>query len=67
MVDTYIDVELSYPYAKVAVVLVVGGKARYELKEECGLTEQWMLKHTCSGIAKVVPEVVVIVLRKVLL
>ena len=67
MVDTYIDVELPYPDAKVAAVLAVGGPVKYELRDGCGLTDQWVLENIGNNIAKVFPYMVAIVLGKALL
>ena len=67
MVDTYIDVELPYPDAKVAAVLAIGGPVRYELREGCRLTDQWVLENVGEEIKKIFPDMVAILLGKALL
>ena len=67
MVDTYIDVELPYPDAKVASILAVGGPIKYELREGSGLTEQRILENVGNGIATICPDAIAITLGKVLL
>ena len=67
MVDTYIDIDLPYPDAKVASVLAIGGPVKYELRDGCGLTDQWILDNTGAHIGKVFPEGIAIVLGKALL
>ena len=49
-VDTYIDMELPYPDAKVAGVLAIGGPIKYELKPNSGLTDKWLLQNVGSAI-----------------
>jgi len=39
IVDTYIDVNLPYPDAKVASVLCIGGAIKYELREGSGVSD----------------------------
>ena len=67
MVDTYIDVDLPYPDAKVASVLAIGGPVKYELMEGCGLTDEWVLNNTGAHIGRVFPEGIALVLGKALL
>ena len=43
--DTYVDVLLPYPDAKVAALLCVGGPCKYGLREGSGVTEQWLRQH----------------------
>ena len=66
-VDTYIDVELPYPDAKVASALCVGGPIKYEFRKNTGLTDRWILENVGSTIATIFPDNVAIVLGKALL
>ena len=43
--DTYIDVDLPYPDAKVEAALCIGGACKYVLKENCGIADDWLLEH----------------------
>lgn len=43
--DRYDDVELPYPDTKVASLLCIGGPCRYSVRENCGVTNEWILEH----------------------
>jgi hypothetical protein len=43
--DRYDDVELPYPDTKVAALLCVGGPCRYAVRENCGISNAWILEH----------------------
>ena len=49
-VDTYIDVGLPYPDAKVAAALCIGGACKYVLKENCGIADDWLLENVVPNI-----------------
>jgi hypothetical protein len=49
-VNTYIEVELPWPDAKVASTLCLGGPCRYALKENSGITDDWLLEHVTPNI-----------------
>ena len=66
-VDTYIDVELPYPDAKVAGVLAIGGPIKYELKSNSGLTDEWLLQNVGGAIRQIFLEEVALILSKALL
>jgi hypothetical protein len=44
-VDAYVDLELPWPDAKVASTVCTGGPCRHALKENSGVTEDWLLTH----------------------
>ena len=67
MVDTYIDGCLPYPDARVASSLCIGGPVKYELKRDSRISEDWLVEHVSSNIARVFPRRVAIVLGKALL
>ena len=48
--NTYIDVDLPYPDAKVAAALCIGGACKYVLKENCGIADDWLLEHVVPNI-----------------
>jgi len=39
----YDDIELPYPDAKIAALLCVGGPIKYQLRENSGITNEWIL------------------------
>ena len=67
IVDTYIDVSLPYPDAKVASSLCVGGPVKYALRRDSRITEDWLVEHVSPNIARIFPRQVAIVLGKALL
>lgn len=50
MVDRYIDVNLPYPDAKVAAALCIGGPCKYALKNNSGVTTNWLHQHVVPNI-----------------
>ena len=48
--DVYDNVELPFVDAEVAGMLCVGGPVRYDIKEESGLTNAFVLQHVVPGI-----------------
>ena len=46
------DVSLPYNDAKVASKLCVGGAIKYELREDCGVTKQWVGEHVAPLISE---------------
>lgn len=43
--DVYADIELSYPDAKGAGLLCIGGPCKYQIPEESGLTDAFILEY----------------------
>ena len=66
-VDTYIDVDLPYPDAKVAAALCIGGACKYVLKESCGVTDEWLLETVAPNILLQFPREVALTLARPLL
>ena len=48
--NVYDDVDLPFPDAKVAVILCIGGPCKYVLKENSGVTENFLLQHVVPNI-----------------
>ena len=52
--DTYDDIELPYPDAKVAALLCIGGPVKYQLRDDAGIDDDWILStvmpHGCTKI-----------------
>ena len=48
--DVYDDVDLPFPDAKVAAILCIGGPCKYVLKENSGVTENFLLQHVVPNI-----------------
>lgn len=67
IVDTYIDVNLPYPDAKVASVLCIGGAIKYELREGSGVSDDWVVANVCVGAATMFAEKVAVVLGRALM
>ena len=42
-VDTYIDISLPFPDAKVAAALCVGGPIKYEVMSGSNVTDTWIV------------------------
>ena len=55
-VDTYIDVQHEFIDAKVCAALCVGGPVHYKLKDDCGVTREWLLANVVPGISAVFRE-----------
>ena len=66
-VDTYIDVELPYPDAKVAAALCIGGPCKYVLNEESGVSDDWLLQYVVPNICMEFPRNVALTLARPLL
>jgi hypothetical protein len=49
-VDAYLELELPWPDAKVASTVCIGGPCRYALKENSGVTDDWLLAHVVPNI-----------------
>ena len=48
--DRYVSVNLSYPDAKVATALCVGGPCMYQLKPGSGVTTGWLRQHVVPNM-----------------
>ena len=66
-VDTYIDVVLPYPDAKVASTLCIGGPVKYEIRRGSGVSDQWLFDNVCTQIGRHFPRGVGLVLGRALL
>ena len=66
-VDTYIDVELPYPDAKVAAALCIGGACKYVIKESNGVSDSWLLQYVVPNICTEYARDVALVLAPPLL
>ena len=64
--DTYANVELPYPDAKMAAYLCKGGPVRYHLVHT-NIDDEWMLQHVCPNIKKRFNNQVCLCLGKALL
>ena len=49
-VDTYIDVEHEFTDAKVCAALCAGGAVHYKLKDDSGVTREWLARDVVPGI-----------------
>lgn len=67
IVDTYIDMSLPYPDAKVAASLCIGGAIKYELRSNSRISNDWLVEHVSKNIASLFPRQMAIVLGKALL
>jgi hypothetical protein len=65
--DVYDDVELPYPDAKVAGLLCVGGPCKYIMREDSGVTDQFILEYVTVKARTRVGDQVALVLGKALL
>ena len=54
IVDTYIDVNLPYPDAKVAATLCIGGAMKYGIQPQSGVSDNWILQNVCPKIERIV-------------
>jgi hypothetical protein len=41
--DTCDNIELPYPDAKIAALLCIGGPAKYQLRDDAGIDDDWIL------------------------
>ena len=67
IVDTYIGTVLLYPDDKVASVLCVGGAVKYEVKEDSGVTDEFILNTVVPYTKQLLGQSVALVLGKALL
>ena len=67
IVDTYIDVSLPYPDAKVAATLCIGGAVKYGIQAESGVSDDWILQNVCPNVGSIYPRRVAVVLGRALL
>ena len=67
IVDTYIDVSLPVPDARVAAVLCVGGAIKYGISPKSSVTDEWIVQNVSPNIARLCPRQVAVVLGRALL
>jgi len=60
--DVYDDIELPYPDAKVCDKLCIGGPCKYVIRENCGLSEDFILQYVTPNIKKRFPREVALIL-----
>ena len=65
-VDTYIDIELPYPDAKVASVLSIGGPIKYVLRENSNVSDAFILEYVSPLIRRKLGPAVALTLGKAL-
>ena len=65
--DVYDDVEMPFPDAKVAGLLCMGGPCKYEIKQNSGISEQFLLTHVVPNVARRLPHDVSVVLGTALM
>ena len=65
--DTYADTTIPYVDAKVAAALCKGGPIAFVVREELGITDQWILDYVVPHMAEHLPRQVSIVLGRALL
>ncbi len=52
MVDNYIVNKIPYPDAKAAKAVCIGSTIKYELKNDCGVDEDWICQYVVLEIAE---------------
>ena len=67
IVDSYIDVTLLYPDAKVAAVLCVGGPIKYTVRDGVSISADWIVQFVVPNIAIHFPRALAVVLGRALL
>ena len=67
IVDTYIDCVISYPDAKVAATLSIGGPVKCTTKTGYNITDEVILNHVCRHITSLLPRQISLVLGRALL
>jgi len=65
--DRYDDVELPWPDVKVASMLCIGGPCKYIVREESGVTDDFILRHVMPSAKGRLADSVCIILGKALL
>lgn len=65
--DTYSDTTIPYVDAKVAAALCKGGPVAFVVKDEAGITDQWILDYVVPHIAQRVPRAASLVFGRALL
>jgi hypothetical protein len=65
--DQYADTTIPFVDASVAAVLCVGGAIAYFVREESGVSSEWILEHVVPHLAGGVPRQTCIVLGRALL
>ena len=65
--DTYADTTIPYVDAKVAAALCKGGPISFLVKEESGITDQWILDYVVPATAHHLPRQACVVLGRALL
>ena len=66
-VDTYIDVQLPYPDAKVAAALCVGGPCKYGLRQGSQISDNWLSEFVVPHIMQQYSRDVALTLGRALL
>jgi hypothetical protein len=67
MQDRYTDVQLPWPDLNAASKLCQGGPIKYKVKQEAGITDEWIYQNVTPGIANVFNEQVAAILGRALL
>ena len=67
IVDTYIDCVIPHPDAKVASTLSIGGLAKYLVRNEYNISDDYILHHVIPNFSQILPEQVSLVLGCALL
>lgn len=65
--DGYADVVLPWPDIKTASTLCIGGICKYNLKQGCGLSDEWLIEHVTPAIRERFGDGVAAILAKPLL
>jgi hypothetical protein len=65
--DGYVEVTLPYPDAKVAAKLCIGGCIKYQLRQNSGITDEWIAEFVVPNILRRFPQGVGRVLGRALL
>lgn len=65
--DVYDDVELPFPDAKVAALLCLGGPCKYVVREDSGVTDEFILNYVTPHARTRVGDRVAVILGKALL
>ena len=67
MQDRYTDVQLPWPDLNAALKLCLGGPIKYKIKQEAGLTDEWISRVVTPGITEVFDPYVGAILGRALL
>ena len=67
MQDAYVNYQLTWPDVNCATRLTFKGVCKYKIKEDAGLTDEWLCQHVTPHITSVFGNKVVAILAKPLL